>query len=188
MSFKLAGGVTVARPRVEGSLDRERLLYIYAPVGRTTPMVTFERPRPDPETEDEVLLERVLAFAIDAVGFSILVGVIANLVYLVSESLGIVLNLLGVPLFFAYFVYFEAEYGQTVGKMVTGVVVVVDGGGRIGYRAATIRALVRIVDLFPYPLHLVGLVAILLTDRNQRLGDLAADTVVLRAKEKGNKL
>lgn len=151
-------------------------------------MVTFERPRPDPETEGEVLLERILAFAIDAVGFSILVGVIANLVYLVSASLGIVLNLLGVPLFFAYFVYFEAEYGQTVGKMVTDVVVVTDGGGPIDYGAATIRSLVRVVDLFPYPLHLVGLVAILLTDRNQRLGDIAADTVVVRAREKGEKL
>lgn len=151
-------------------------------------MVTLERPRPEPGTEGDVLLERVLAFVIDAVGVSIVVGVVANLLYLFSEMLGIVLNLLGVPLFFAYFVYLEAEYGQTVGKTVTGVVVVTDDGGPIDYRAATIRALVRIVDLFPYPLHLVGLVAILLTDRNQRLGDLAADTVVVRAREKGEKL
>ena len=95
--------------------------------------------------------------------------------YLRSARLGIALNLLGVPLFFAYFVCFEAEYGQTVGKMVTGVVVVTDGGGRIGHCASTIRSLLRIVDLFPYPPHLVRLAAILLTDRNQRLGDLAAE-------------
>lgn len=151
-------------------------------------MVTFERPKPEPGTEGDVLPERILAFAIDAVGFSILVGVIANLVYLLSDWLGIVLNLLGLPLFFAYFVYFEAEYGQTVGKMVTGVVVVTDGGGPIDYQASTIRALLRIVDLFPYPLHLVGLVAILVTDRNQRLGDIAADTVVVRVGERGEKL
>lgn len=151
-------------------------------------MVTFERPRPEPGTEGDVLRERVLAFAIDAVGFTIVVGVIANLLYLLSEWLGIVLNLLGIPLFFAYFVYLEAAYGQTVGKMVTGVVVVTDDGAPIDYRASMIRALLRIVDLFPHPLHLVGLVAILLTDRNQRLGDLAADTVVVRAREKGEKL
>lgn len=151
-------------------------------------MVTFERPRPEPGTEGDVLRERVIAFAIDAAGFTIVVGVIANLLYLLSEWLGIVVNLLGVPLFFAYFVYLEAAYGQTVGKMVTGVVVVTDGGAPIDYWASTIRALLRIVDLFPYPLHLVGLVAILLTDRNQRLGDLAADTVVVRTQEKGEKL
>lgn len=151
-------------------------------------MVTFERPRPEPGMEGDVLVERALAFAIDAVGFTIGVGVIANLLYLLSEPVGILVNLLGVPLFFAYFVYLEAEYGQTVGKKVTGVVVVTDDGAPIDYRASTIRALLRVVDLFPYPLHLVGLAAILLTDRNQRLGDLAADTVVVRAGERGEKL
>lgn len=150
-------------------------------------MVTFERPRPQSGTEGDVLFERVVAFLIDVVGFSILFGFLSNLLLLVSETLGLLVGSLSVPLLFAYFIYFEAEYGQTIGKMVMNVVVVDESGGSIGYRDSAIRTLLRIVDALP-AFYIVGLVAIYFTDRNQRLGDLVADTVVVKAVERGEKL
>ena len=147
-------------------------------------MGTFERPKPVAGTEGDVVLERSLAFLADTLALVVGVGVVANLLYLLSEPVGIAVNALGVPLYFAYFAYFEAEYGQTPGKLATGIVVVTDHGAPAGYRATTIRSLLRLVDWFPP----VGLAAIYLTDRHQRVGDLLADTVVVEAKERGEKL
>lgn len=147
-------------------------------------MGTFERPKPVAGTEGDVVLERLLAFVADTLALVVGVGVVANLLYLLSEPVGIAVNLLGVPLYFAYFAYFEAAYGQTPGKVATGIVVVTNHGAPAGYRATTIRSLLRLVDWFPP----VGLAAIYLTDRHQRVGDLLADTVVVEAKERGEKL
>lgn len=151
-------------------------------------MVTFERPKPAAGTEGDVVLDRLLAFVLDTVGLFVGVGVVANLLYLLSEPVGLLVNALGIPLYFAYFAFFEAEYGQTPGKMVTGVVVVTDHGAPPSLRATTIRSVLRLVDWFPYPLYLVGLGAIYATDRSQRVGDLVADTVVVAAVERGEKL
>jgi len=53
-----------------------------------------------------------------------------------------------------------------------------DGGGVPGFRAALVRSLLRVVDgLFGY---LVGFVAVLASERNQRLGGMAARTLVVR--------
>lgn len=147
-------------------------------------MVTFERPKPVAGTEGDVVLERVLAFVADTLLLVVGVGVVANLLYLLSEPVGLVVNALGIPLYFAYFAVFEARYGQTPGKVATGIVVVTDHGAPAGYRATTIRSVLRVVDWFPP----VGLAAIYLTDRRQRVGDLLADTVVVEARERGEKL
>lgn len=48
--------------------------------------------------------------------------------------------------------------------------------------AATIRTILRIIDTLPV-LYLVGIIVILLTERNQRVGDIVADTAVVRARE-----
>lgn len=150
-------------------------------------MVTFERPLPDLGTEGDVVVKRILAFLIDAVGFALVLTVLSEAVALISETLGTLLALLGTVLFFAYFVYFEAEYGQTVGKMVMDIVVVTEDGDPITYRDSAIRTLLRIVDALPF-LYIVGLVAIYVTDRKQRVGDIVADTIVVKAKPTADKL
>ena len=78
-----------------------------------------------------------------------------------------------------YYVLMEGYLGQTVGKMLTGIKVIrEDGGGVPGFGAATVRTLLRIVDgLFSY---LVAFVTVLISGRNQRLGDMAAHTLVVR--------
>jgi uncharacterized RDD family membrane protein YckC len=151
-------------------------------------MVTLERPHPELRTEDDVVLTRIAAFVIDVVAFAVVWAVLTVVFGAVSETLGSIMGGAGSALFFLYFIYFEAEYGQTVGKMVMDVVVVTDGGGPIGYRESVIRTVLRLVDWFPYPLHVIGLIAIALTDRRQRLGDVLAETVVVKARDKDDKL
>lgn len=83
---------------------------------------------------------------------------------------------------FGYDVLFEAlSSGQTPGKRWTGLRVVRMGGRPVGFVASAIRNIVRIVDFLP-SLYLVGMITAIVTRMNQRLGDLAAGTVVVREK------
>ena len=70
--------------------------------------------------------------------------------------------------------------GRTPGKRWNGLRVVRTGGQPVGFVSSTIRNLLRVVDLLP-GFYLVGIVSILVTKRNQRVGDLAAGTIVARA-------
>jgi uncharacterized RDD family membrane protein YckC len=78
-----------------------------------------------------------------------------------------------------YYILLEGYLGQTVGKMVLGIKVVREDSGEVpGVGGATIRTLLRIVDgLFSY---LVAFVAVVATHKRQRLGDMAAHTLVVR--------
>jgi len=83
-------------------------------------------------------------------------------------------------LVFGYDIAFEAfNRGRTPGKMFLRLRVVREEGQPIGFLASTIRTLLRIVDFLPAG-YLVGIVSILVTRRAQRLGDLAAGTIVLQ--------
>jgi uncharacterized RDD family membrane protein YckC len=79
-----------------------------------------------------------------------------------------------------YHVAFEVlAAGRTPGHRVNGLRVVMDGGEPVGLRASAVRNLVRLLEgppLFYAP----AVVSILATRRNQRLGDLAAGTLVVR--------
>jgi len=87
--------------------------------------------------------------------------------------------LLGIALCLGYFIVLEALFGLTLGKLVTNLRVVrEEDGAPIGWRAATIRNLMRLVD--GLVLYLVGFVAICVSRRRQRLGDMAAHTLVVR--------
>jgi uncharacterized RDD family membrane protein YckC len=77
-----------------------------------------------------------------------------------------------------YFVVFEATRGQTLGKRLTGVRVLAENGRPIGWRAAAIRNLLRAADALPTG-YLVGLISMSISSRFQRLGDLAAGTIVV---------
>jgi uncharacterized RDD family membrane protein YckC len=80
----------------------------------------------------------------------------------------------------AYFVLLEGAFGATVGKVVLGIRVRALDGTRIGFGAAAIRNLARVVDGFPYLIpYLVGAIAVSRSDIDQRLGDRWAKTVVV---------
>jgi uncharacterized RDD family membrane protein YckC len=80
----------------------------------------------------------------------------------------------------AYHVAFEVlAGGRTPGKRMNSLRVVMDGGEPVGLRASAVRNLVRLLEGPPL-LYVPAIVSILSTRRNQRLGDLAADTLVVR--------
>jgi uncharacterized RDD family membrane protein YckC len=78
-----------------------------------------------------------------------------------------------------YNVLFEvAGGGRTIGRRAAGLRVVMDSGAPVGLRASLIRNLIRILELSLF--YLPAIVSILATKNNQRLGDLAAGTLVIR--------
>jgi len=79
-----------------------------------------------------------------------------------------------------YYIVFELMWnGQTPGKRVTGIRVVKRGGLPLTVREVVLRNLLRIVDYLP-TYYLVGLVSFFVSRSQQRLGDLVADTAVIR--------
>ena len=102
-----------------------------------------------------------------------------------DDAGGLAIAVLIVVLFlvqFAYDVLFETlAGGRTPGKRWTGLRVVKVGGAPVGFLASVIRNLLRIVDALP-TFYLVGMLAVLFTRNNQRLGDLAAGTIVVRER------
>lgn len=82
----------------------------------------------------------------------------------------------------AYDVAFEVlAGGRTPGKRMSGLRVVRTSGRPVDLTASVIRNALRIVD-GPALWYVPTIVAILVTARNQRPGDLAADTVVIRER------
>jgi len=80
------------------------------------------------------------------------------------------------------FVAFDMLFnGRSPGKRLAGLRVVRVGGHPVGFLASLLRNLLRIVDFLP-AVYVFGSVLILATTRNQRLGDLAAGTVVIRER------
>ena len=77
-----------------------------------------------------------------------------------------------------YPVFFELRNGQTPGKKAMGLRVVHGNGTPVGWSASLIRNLLRAADFLPF-LYGFGLASMLTTRSFQRLGDLAADTLVV---------
>jgi uncharacterized RDD family membrane protein YckC len=83
---------------------------------------------------------------------------------------------------FAYDMVLETwNRGRTVGKLAAGLRVVRSGGEPVGFLTAAVRNFLRLADFLPV-LYVVGVITILVTSRNQRLGDLAAGTLVIRER------
>jgi uncharacterized RDD family membrane protein YckC/uncharacterized membrane protein SpoIIM required for sporulation len=79
-----------------------------------------------------------------------------------------------------YFILFEGvRGGQTPGKRIAGIRVVMDTGHPVTPSAAAVRNLVRWADFLPPP-YLIGVLLVAFQPRGKRLGDLVAGTVVVR--------
>lgn len=93
-----------------------------------------------------------------------------------------VVLLVGFCLFYGYFALFEILWrGQTPGKRLVGLRVIGASGRPMTPFQALLRNLLRIVDQLP-GLYAIGILFVLVTSRNQRLGDLAASTVVVHER------
>jgi uncharacterized RDD family membrane protein YckC len=87
--------------------------------------------------------------------------------------------------FFGYDVLFEVRSrGRTLGKRWTGLRVVRTGGRPVTFIPSCVRNVMRLVDILP-AMYAVGMLSIFVTKRNQRLGDLAAGTLIVRERPGG---
>jgi uncharacterized RDD family membrane protein YckC len=153
------------------------------------------------ETPEQTLLEfplagigsRFLAVALDSLLQWAAIWVIAIVFLLVAVPLSLFSKGAGVwvvavgffmvfTIQFAYFALFEALWnGQTPGKRWTHLRVIKDSGRPISAYDAVLRNLLRIVDALP-TLYATGLITMLISRENKRIGDYAAGTVVIHEK------
>jgi uncharacterized RDD family membrane protein YckC len=154
------------------------------------------------DTPEQIALEFPLAGVGSrflAIAFDTLVQAIAGLVFgvvaVVAAGVGVaiggrpagtwVLAFLLLVLFVVYtgyFAVFEVVWrGQTPGKRLVGLRVIDVSGSPITVYSAILRNLIRIVDQLP-GIYAVGIVSVIVTSRQQRLGDLAAGTVVVHER------
>jgi uncharacterized RDD family membrane protein YckC len=141
-------------------------------------------------------MERILAYVVDSVvtflaWFAVAIALAGGRWSRIEEDDTLVLIagmlLLVVP--FTYFVLAEGLAGTTVGKHVLGLRVVGPGGGRPGLFAATVRNVLRLAwALWPVGPAFMALDALLIqrTERDQRMGDAAAGTRVIRTRVRRN--
>ncbi len=129
-------------------------------------------------------MARFLAWSIDLlvlIGFIILLNILLAFFSAISMEIA---QAAGMLVFFGfsigYGIFTEWRWrGQTLGKRVLRLRVVDVHGLRLKFGQIVIRNLLRPVDMLPGP-YLVGGLACLLSNRCQRLGDLAANTIVIR--------
>jgi uncharacterized RDD family membrane protein YckC len=129
---------------------------------------------------------RLVAGAIDTVIQAVvLVALLAGAVFVghLVHPLGLAgvyLSLFAVV--FGYPIGLETLWrGRTVGKAALGLRVVTVEGGPIHFRHAAVRGLLAIVDVYLLS-GAVAVIAILLSPKNQRLGDMAAGTLMIRER------
>ncbi|TLD71530.1 RDD family protein [Phragmitibacter flavus] len=154
------------------SVTRAAVLNITTPEG-----VNFSLPLAGPVT-------RSLAYMIDFVT----IMAVFSLIKPVLETMQVLTGDMGIGMtILLQFVVLEGTRmmcellwrGQTVGKKVLGLRVVDERGLKLQPSQVVVRNLLRFVDALPFFYAVGGMVA-LFNSRQQRLGDLAAGTVVVR--------
>lgn len=128
-------------------------------------------------------VSRCLAYIVDLTCVTGLVGILKTalmLVSLISEDVSFaVMVLIQFVSQIAYGIACEWFLrGQTLGKRLLKLRVVDEQGLRLEFPQIVIRNLMRFIDALPF-FYAVGGVACFLSTRCQRLGDLAANTVVV---------
>lgn len=126
---------------------------------------------------------RAVAVIID----SILLFIVGYLIAAVSgQTTAGGFHIEGAPFFvwvlvgLAYYVVMEAVSGATLGKRAMRLKVVKRDGSALDWQASIVRNVMRLIDgLFFY---LVGAIVVWASKSRQRLGDMAAGTLVVRAR------
>ncbi|MEC3883698.1 RDD family protein [Halobacillus sp. HZG1] len=94
----------------------------------------------------------------------------------------VILVLFGIQ--WGYFFLFEwFSGGKTLGKMMLGLRVVKEDGGKATVLSIFIRNLLRIIDMLPF-YYLIGMVMVFFHPQHKRLGDLVGGTIVIHERKK----
>jgi len=137
---------------------------------------------------------RIVAFLIDSILTSVVAGIVLFLPLFLLLGLtgnggsggaagaGILLfgQLLLPVVILGYFIVMEGMYGYTVGKKLMDIRVVGENGADIGMGESAIRNVLRIVDGLPFA-YILGIALIAINDDEQRVGDIAGSTYVVKA-------
>jgi len=129
--------------------------------------------------------DRTWAYLIDQL---ILFGYITLLIYIVSsfENPPFAIIIIGLLPFIFYSVFFETvNQGKTIGKLAMGIQVVSLDGKNLRLGQIISRWLLRFLDLWILSPSLAFL-AVVSTAKAQRIGDMIADTSVIRLKQKAD--
>jgi uncharacterized RDD family membrane protein YckC len=127
-------------------------------------------------------ISRGLAWTVDAIAIGAASYTLSRLSQLAGFLSADFANFLGAVLYFvisvAYGMVLEWRWhGQTIGKRLFGLRVIDGHGLRLQFQQIALRNLLRPIDGLPV-FYLVGAVSVMATQNSQRLGDLAASTVV----------
>jgi uncharacterized RDD family membrane protein YckC len=89
-------------------------------------------------------------------------------------------TLLSWLLWLLYFTYFEATSGQTLGKQLMNIRVVDETTMQhLDFARSFVRNILRIIDWLPF-LYLIGFILIVTNSKKQRIGDMAARSIVVK--------
>ena len=125
---------------------------------------------------------RFMALAIDLlIGFTVLTLAVLAAGALGDELAASIVAACGLlAVYVGYHVVMEVfGGGRTIGKRAAGLQVVSDGGAQVGLRASLIRNVLRLIEGLLL-MYVPAMISVLSTRNNQRLGDLAAGTLVIR--------
>ncbi len=119
------------------------------------------------------LSNRILAYLIDG---AVLFGLtIAILFFAVMANAGDIMYLFFVPIFFYHFICEMTMDGQSIGKRAMKIKVMKTDGRDASFSNYLLRFLLRPIDT----IYAIGLAVIFFTEKGQRLGDLAAGTMIV---------
>ena len=126
------------------------------------------------------LLDTALLSLIVFGGAYVIQVIVHDLESFIGNWLGAVSTVIVFALTWGYYMVFEiTTNGQSPGKMALGIRVIREGGYPITFSDSAVRNLVRIVDFLPF-CYGIGLFCMLLNKNWQRLGDLAAGTLLVK--------
>jgi len=127
------------------------------------------------------LRDRIIGCILDMIVVSVFSGIVSTVVYMITKS-DIVLFLLLVPIVVFYSLAFEVfNNGRSIGKMGLGMQVVRLDGQEARLNDFLTRWAFRSVDIV-FSFGSLASIMVTITKNHQRLGDLVANTVVIKTK------
>lgn len=119
---------------------------------------------------------RILAYLIDG---GIIIGLVLAFGFIFGFENEWVWMLVMLPVFFYHLICELSMNGQSIGKRSVKIKVMKRDGSSATFTSYFLRFLLRPID----SLYFIGLVFIFFTEKGQRLGDLAAGTIMVKVQE-----
>jgi uncharacterized RDD family membrane protein YckC len=131
--------------------------------------------------DSSIVVRRWGATVIDLL---VLVGLLVLPDLILGDKLYTATLFLWIVLAVAYYPVLEGRTGFTLGKLIVRIKVVDAMGGLPGMKKAMVRTLLRLVEVNPFLFGGIPAgVAVLVSKKRQRLGDMVAGTFVLKTSD-----